>query len=243
MGYLALFWTHGNCHFSSFHMCLSSSSTRLRHVRTSVHFLVKMIAPHIRASALPPRPSAHYCSPKPVTHGHSAPAPLTPQPTQSHTLAIFFSPLRTYLDTSPFALNTQQDSGSWRSYYQPTDYLLICCLAAAGCVKALILQLNFFTEGGTAEHELLYRGNYASYRVTALTSTAEACCLWVAFEVFHTTAAVHISQPGLVDWTFVCLSSWWRCVLYRCVSGVCMVKLFCFLFASFLGERDSYDIL
>lgn len=238
MGYLASSRTHGNCHFSSFHMFLSSSSTRLRHARASVHFLVKMIAPHIGDAALPPRLSAHYCTPKRVTHGNPAPASLTPQPTQPHTLAIFFCPLHTYLDTSPFALNTQQDSGSWRSYYQPTDYLLICCLAAAGCVKALILQLNFFTEGGTAEHELLYRGNYTSYRVTALTSAAEACCLWVAFEVFHTPEAVHISQPGLVNWTFVCLSGWWRSVLHQYGSGVCMVKLFCFLFASFFkGER------
>lgn len=172
MGYLASSWMQGNCSSYPF-TCMRSSSTRLSHAQAceSLYSLPTehnspsdwgygitsfMVFPPLlfKASDLGP-----YCT-------------YSSRPTADSTLYLSHLPLPLmhlpwHFSHSP--PDTQQDSGSWRSYYQSTDYLLICCLAAAGCVKALILQLNFFTEGGTAEHELLYRGNYMSYRVTALT--------------------------------------------------------------------------
>lgn len=158
--------------FLTFHLCVGSSSTRLSHAQAcemSYLLFAECNSPSDRGYDItafipfpPPLSEAGdlrailYPFLSPHSSSNPIPQPSTPAP---HALA---------LTLQPSAPDTQQDSRSWRSYHQTTDYLLICCLAAAGCVKALILQLNFFTEGGTAEHELLYRGNYTSYGVTAL---------------------------------------------------------------------------
>lgn len=170
-GYLALSWILRNCisHlFTCVCVAVEQGWAMHKHVKASLPFLLNIPSDwdYTTTSFLPSPPLVSKAS-DPGPHCTLSSHSTDDSALYLSHLPLPFMPLPWHFSYSP--TDTQQDFVSWRSYHQSTDYLLIYSLAAAGCVKALILQLNFFTEGGTAEHELLYRGNYTSYRVTALT--------------------------------------------------------------------------
>lgn len=244
MGYLASSRTQGNCNFHLFTcawVVAAQGWTMRRHVKASIHFLLSTVLPHTGAAALPPSSSALHCSPKVVIWGHTASTPLAPEPIQPSTSAISFCPLCTYLDTS--AIRPRHTARLW----ELTKLLPVNWFPAN-----LLLGSSWLCESSYPAAQLFHRGRYGWTRTPVQRQLHEqqGYCLdigsWsllpprIIWSVSHTSSGAHISAwfGGLGIHEPVKLVE--ICSSLMCVCGgrgACTVKWYCFLFASFLGQR------
>lgn len=213
--------------FSSFHTCVRSGSMRLSHAETCESLCslsTEITVFQTGVTVLPPSPSSHHYSLRPVTEGHTAPVLLVPQPILSytclHTLAIHPQ------HTARFRELTKLLPVNW----SPAN---------------LLLGSSWLCESSHPAAQLFHRGRYGWTQtpVQRQLHKLQGYCLAIGsqslpppsiiWSISHTSSGAHISawfgELGICE----PVRSDEVCSALMCV---CMVKLFWFLFASLMKE-------
>lgn len=244
MGYLASSWTQGNCSsypFTCAWVVAVQGWAMHTHLKASIPFLLNAKVPQTGTTVLAPSLSSHHCSPKPVTWGHTAPIPLAPQLIPPYSLAIYLCPSCTCLDT--LAIRPRHTARLW----ELTKLLPVNWLPAN-----LLLGSSWLCESSYPAAQLFHRGRYGWTRtpVQRQLHKLQGYCLDIGswslpppssiWSISHASSGAHISAwfGGLGIHEPVRLAEVCSALMCVCVHAcVRMVKLFCFLFASRLGER------